>query len=182
MKKAAFIFIILVIVFGVIFVFTKINKSENENPQQNNDKVIVNSFDSCVSAGYPVQESYPRRCILPDGTAFTEEVEEENYEIILNSPKPNEVLSSPINIEGEAVGQWFFEANFSAELVDSSGKVIGTSVLTAEDDWMTEELVPFGGKLEYENSSGQAELILKSANPSGLPENQKIFSIPVRLE
>lgn len=34
----------------------------------------VNSFEECVNAGYPVQESFPRKCSVPKGPSFTEEV------------------------------------------------------------------------------------------------------------
>ncbi|PSO43662.1 hypothetical protein BRC20_00685 [Candidatus Saccharibacteria bacterium QS_8_54_8] len=33
----------------------------------------VNSFEECAAAGYPIQESDPRRCHGPDGHSFTEE-------------------------------------------------------------------------------------------------------------
>lgn len=33
----------------------------------------ISSFEECVDAGYPVQESYPRKCAIPDGQTFTEE-------------------------------------------------------------------------------------------------------------
>ncbi|MGC9310308.1 MAG: hypothetical protein ACP5E4_01135 [Candidatus Aenigmatarchaeota archaeon] len=32
----------------------------------------ISSFEECVEAGYPVMESYPRRCMTPDGRSFTE--------------------------------------------------------------------------------------------------------------
>ncbi|KKW48018.1 MAG: hypothetical protein UY99_C0017G0015 [Parcubacteria group bacterium GW2011_GWA1_59_11] len=32
----------------------------------------VNSFEECAAAGYPVMESYPRRCRTPDDRTFTE--------------------------------------------------------------------------------------------------------------
>jgi|GEM_PF-1441708 len=35
---------------------------------------MVNNFDDCVKAGYPVMESYPRQCKTPDGRIFTEEI------------------------------------------------------------------------------------------------------------
>ena len=31
----------------------------------------VNSYDECLTAGYPIQESYPERCTGPDGQQFT---------------------------------------------------------------------------------------------------------------
>lgn len=32
----------------------------------------IDSFDECVAAGYPVMESYPRQCRVPDGDVFVE--------------------------------------------------------------------------------------------------------------
>lgn len=31
----------------------------------------VNSYDECLAAGHPIQESYPERCTGPDGQQFT---------------------------------------------------------------------------------------------------------------
>lgn len=32
----------------------------------------ISDFESCARAGYPIMESYPRQCGLPDGRFFTE--------------------------------------------------------------------------------------------------------------
>lgn len=32
----------------------------------------ISTFEECVLAGYPVMESYPRRCAVPGGPSFTE--------------------------------------------------------------------------------------------------------------
>lgn len=37
--------------------------------------VPVNDFDSCIQAGYPSLESYPRQCNTPGGRHFVEELE-----------------------------------------------------------------------------------------------------------
>ena len=37
----------------------------------------INSFEECVGAGYPILESYPRQCQIPDGKTFTEETPKE---------------------------------------------------------------------------------------------------------
>ena len=34
----------------------------------------ISSFEDCVLAGYPVMESYPRRCRVPNGPTFTEAI------------------------------------------------------------------------------------------------------------
>lgn len=187
MKKILTPIVVLSVILGLLIAFLQMENIRRAGYKiidiiENKDEIVVNSFDSCVLAKYPIQESYPRRCTLPDGTVFTEEVKTIEYEIILETPKPNSTVSSPIKIKGEADGSWFFEASFTADLVDSKGEVMATTILTADGEWMTEELVLFEGELEFENATtGTGELILKSANPSGLDENQKIFSIPVKF-
>ena len=36
----------------------------------------INSFEECAKAGYPVMQTYPRQCKLPDGRNFTEPVDQ----------------------------------------------------------------------------------------------------------
>lgn len=43
---------------------------------------VVNDFESCVAAGYPVMESYPRQCRTPDGRNFFEEIGNNKFEEI----------------------------------------------------------------------------------------------------
>jgi hypothetical protein len=38
------------------------------------EPVVVNSFDECASAGYPIMESFPRQCRTPEGELFVESV------------------------------------------------------------------------------------------------------------
>jgi len=108
---------------------------------------------------------------------------ENNEGLSLEKPQENEVVNSPVNIEGEAVGSWYFEANFRVKLVDrESGDIIVQSYVTALDNWMTEESVVFNSTLEYEvDEETEALLIFESANPSGLDENQMTYTVPVTL-
>lgn len=41
--------------------------------QSQSAKTDINNFDDCAAAGYPIQESYPARCVTPDGQSFTQE-------------------------------------------------------------------------------------------------------------
>ena len=36
--------------------------------------IVINNFEDCVNAGYPLMESYPMRCKTPDGRTFTDEI------------------------------------------------------------------------------------------------------------
>lgn len=34
----------------------------------------INSYEECVAAGYPIQESYPEKCAVPGGKTFTRQI------------------------------------------------------------------------------------------------------------
>jgi len=103
--------------------------------------------------------------------------------ILIYLPKKNEKIKSPLKIEGQARGFWFFEAQFTAELYDMQNNFLGRAILTAKDNWLTENFVPFEGELTFISpSTSLGTLKFLSANPSGLPENQKVFEVPVQFE
>lgn len=174
MKKNLFL-TLLVIVLGVIAVGIFFG----------NKPVTIASFDDCVVAGYPVLESYPRKCMVPGGDSWTEDIGntlEKTDLIRLARPLPGERVKSPIKISGEARGYWFFEASAPVEVVDANGKSLGTHYITAQGEWMTEDFVPFEGELEFDNpGQGTGKLILRKDNPSGLPENDDDLTIPVKF-
>jgi len=103
--------------------------------------------------------------------------------ILVSSPKINEKIKSPLEIKGAARGYWFFEAEFLAELYDANNNFLGRAILTAKDDWMTENFVPFEGELTFSQpATSLGTLKVLSANPSGLPEHQRIFEVPIQFE
>lgn len=110
--------------------------------------------------------------------------------ISVASPEAGEVISSPLEVEGEARGQWYFEAEFHVVLVDWDGRIIAETNARAQDDWMTEDFVPFKATIDFESPYQEGDpdfmkegtLILQKANPSGLPEHEDAFEIPVRFE
>jgi len=103
--------------------------------------------------------------------------------IRLTTPQPNQTITSPLTITGQARGYWYFEASFPVFLVDWDGKIIAQGIATAKDNWMTEEFVPFEAKLEFvadKNAySNRGALILKKDNPSGLPEHDDALEVPI---
>ena len=44
--------------------------------------------------------------------------------IKVTEPTPNQVISSPLSISGQARGTWYFEASFPVVLEDANGKVL----------------------------------------------------------
>lgn len=108
--------------------------------------------------------------------------EKGNTDIIkIFTPKKNQKISSPLVIEGEARGMWFFEASFPFVLTDWDGKIIAQHFAQAQGEWMTEDFVSFSAKLEFEKPAygERGFLILKKDNPSGLQEHDDSIEIPV---
>ena len=122
----------------------------------------------------------------PQETVFFGNELEKADLIRLDTPRPNQVISSPLTIRGEARGYWFFEASFPVVLVNWDGLIIAQGIATAQDEWMTEEFVPFEAAItftvEKDVYSNRGSLILRKDNPSGLPENDDALEIPVIFE
>jgi hypothetical protein len=96
------------------------------------------------------------------------------------SVKEGDIISSPLVVEGEARGTWFFEASFPIKITDEQGNILGTSFVQAQSDWMTENFVPFKGEINFvSNTEQKGFLILMRDNPSGLPQGDKEIKIPV---
>lgn len=118
----------------------------------------------------------------PAASATPNEIQAKFNLIRVVTPKPNEIITSPLRIEGEARGFWFFEASFPVRLVDDSGKELGLAIAQAQDEWMTENFVPFRTELEFRMpTTERGTLVLEKDNPSGLPEHADELHIPVRF-
>lgn len=174
MSKAKYF--ILFLLFLAIAAFFLLKKKQ----------VIVASFEDCVKAGFPVLESYPPQCKTSDGKSFSQKIGNElEYVdlIVVDSPRLNTLLTSPVEVKGKARGTWFFEASFGVEIKDANGLELGNAVAQAEGEWMTEEFVPFKAILNFTKpTTSTGELIIRNANPSGLAENEKELRIPVAFD
>jgi hypothetical protein len=112
-----------------------------------------------------------------------EEPNSKNDLIRVSLPAVNQVVGSPLSIEGEARGTWYFEASFPIKIVDANGKVLGSAIAQAQSDWMTEDFVPFKAQLSFSVPSTETGiLIFKKDNPSGLPEHDDELQIPIRFD
>lgn len=97
--------------------------------------------------------------------------------------KSGQTVQSPLIVKGEARGVYYFEASFPIKVLDGSGNVLGWGIAQAQSDWMTEDFVPFEATVDFEAPvAGKGFLVLKKDNPSGLPEHDEEFRIPILLE
>ena len=54
--------VVLVLLGGLVYAWVHVREEA---------KVLgINTYEECVAAGYPIQESYPTRCATPDGRTF----------------------------------------------------------------------------------------------------------------
>lgn len=102
--------------------------------------------------------------------------------IRVSLPKAGDTIKSPIHIEGEARGNWYFEASFPARIIDANSKELGIMPVQALGEWMTTEFVPFKADLVFQTPNTETGfLIMEKDNPSGLPENADERRIPIKF-
>lgn len=100
-------------------------------------------------------------------------------DVVVTSPLPNQQVTSPLTVTGRARGTWFFEASLPIQLVDYYGNQIAIGSAQAQGEWMTEDFVDFTGVLTFEASVPSGKLIIRKDNPSGLPEHDAEFEVPL---
>jgi len=104
-------------------------------------------------------------------------------DVLLQLPLPNEIVTSPLLVTGNARGTWYFEASFPVRLLDGNGNEIAITLAQAQGDWMTEDYVPYLAVLTFTTpATSTGMLILQKDNPSGLPENEASLQIPVMFQ
>lgn len=120
----------------------------------------------------PTPSSSPSASLLPNADL-----------IHPRTPMSGELVKSPLIVEGEARGGWFFEASFPVRLLDANGKEITVTPAQAQGEWTTENFVPYKATLTFKTpTTDTGTLVLEKDNPSDLPENAKEVRIPVRFK
>lgn len=145
-------------------------------PLPRSDVVDVDSgylmVDSTASAAESLASPPPRPGAPPQPSGT----------VLLDTPKPNQIVESPMWVVGRARGTWYFEAEFPVRLLDERDSVLTWGSARANGEWMTTDYVPFALTLNF--NAPQTEmgtLVLEKSNPSGLPEHAGSVRIPVRF-
>jgi hypothetical protein len=190
MKKQIVIFVVGLVVIlaagGAVYYykFYKTVPPSGVNENQNVPVSTITNFEECAAAGNPVMESYPRQC-RANGQNFTENIgnELEKTDLIrIDSPRPNTIVTSSLQVTGQARGYWYFEASFPVKLFDSDGNVLAQTPAQAQSDWMTNDFVPYKATLEFiAPATDSGTLVLEKDNPSNLPQNADSLIVPVRF-
>ncbi len=186
-KKQIYLFVFVSLLFFVViayFVFLSLRLEEKKEGEISIDNNLeVNSFEECVAAGGPVMESYPRQC-NSNGKTFVEKINEPDFgrNIRIFEPAPNSVITNPVTVKGEARGTWFFEGDFPLQILDEDGKELTIRPVSAQEDWMTENFVPFEATIDFQETSAKVgTIVFIKDNPSDIRELDDKMVVPVRF-
>lgn len=96
---------------------------------------------------------------------------------------PNDIISSPFEVKGQIDSSWQFECSFMIEILDKDSNLSYSYPVTLDpgEDCNSPGKKKFSKKLDFKVKGKNGEIIIHSDNPSGLPENQKSYKIPVKF-
>ena len=149
-------------------------------PWKNKPQPInVMDFGSCQEAGGMITDGEPVICDY-NGKTFPEQTAQPD--VIVDLPQYGDLVTSPMTVKGRARGNWYFEANLPVVLKDTNGNILAQKGLHSIGDWMTTNYVDFNDTLTFAIPATQyGVLIISKDNPSGDPNNDASFAVPVRF-
>lgn len=100
----------------------------------------------------------------------------------VTTPQPNATVGQNFTVKGEA-RLWYFEGSFPVEVVDANGKKLAIGIAQAQGEWMTTDFVPFNAPITLNSvpATQTGTIILRKDNPSGLPQNDDEFRVPIKF-
>lgn len=165
--------ILLVIIIAVLAIVIALNPTH----------IFDNKLDHTQNGGQNTATTTPSTDEDNNVDAKITYVNASADKITIELPFAGAVVGKEFGVIGKARGPWFFEASFPIELRDKDGKVLATTIATAQGEWMTEDFVPFKATMKAPISYiGPATLVLKRDNPSGLPEHDASMIVPITVE
>lgn len=156
------------------------NSQKSEENTQTADTVVISQTNDTTSAEREKATGKDEReaSVTPLGEESKQNTVSDLIQVA--TPSPNETIQSPFTVKGKARGTWYFEGDFPVLLKDKDDNVLAESPAAAQGPWMTEDFVPFEATLRFHHpASEQGTLVLQKANPSGKPEHENSYSIPV---
>lgn len=185
--KLIYIFVGIAVVAGLVGVLLPdrvaapitddVTETETET-----DEAVFCTMDAkqCPDGSY-VGRTGPN-CEFTACPAVSDDQSEMQDMIVVAEPIENDLVTSPLQLSGEARGYWFFEATAPVQVLSLSGDVLGESWVTAQGTWMTESFVPFTGEVSFDpGQETQGYVVFRKQNASGLPENDAEILIPVQF-
>ena len=112
-----------------------------------------------------------------------EEIQKFNSTSEIYRPSSNSKVNSPLYVTGRVPAGWMFEGIVQVKLLDAGRNIIAQSPgkEAHPGTWMDTEPDEFKSTLTFTTSAKSGFLVVSADNPSGLPENDKSYEIPVKF-
>ena len=197
----------LVAVIFVVIVLVSAYFLYNKKPAAPVVVMALKNFNDCRDHNFPIVQSYPEQCTGPDGVIYFQDLSDASTstatssatstnsiiatstfsykdEVFLTNLSKNQVISSPLHLEGQVKGNWYFEASFPIKVTNSKGSILGQGLAKATGDWMSTSTVPFLADVTFvapkvTGASSTGYVVFLKDNPSGIPANSDSFKVPV---
>lgn len=156
MNKFTKVLLLLIVLLGLLFFLS--------NQQQKNFVSKITTFKDCKEAGFPILESFPERCLTPDGRTLENEEVVSNSNAQLLSQNGNFVLATSSEV------LWEGRKTLISNYVDRGSIDISKSVFVVEGGLIKSGEIVFDMQsisvLETGKGSGNDGLVkhLKSAD------------------
>ncbi len=162
------------------------NKTCNMKPVATTAPVVKSSGKPAATPSItPKQEAkyYPIH-VISNGQSVYYSSTTTSSMIKVSNPPMNSSILSPATLTGVARGTWYFEATAPVLVTDAKGKILAEGYVTAQNNWMTTEFVPFIGTLSYpaQPSGSLGVLVFRNDNPSGLPSRDQAVEVLVKFK
>lgn len=155
-----------------------------DNPKKNNFLIMLLSgllLIACIVAGFLAWKTQKlvkeiqtiQVPLIP--TATPNSISEVN----ITSIKSQGLITSPVEILGTIDRSWTWEGTFQIEIVDGNGESLNSfpvGVIFENDD---DKVGEFSISIPFESTTESGFIVVHSDNPSGLPENEKTFKLPI---
>ncbi len=104
-----------------------------------------------------------------------------NSDAITTNVVPNSIISNPLKLSGQIDSSWQSECAFMIEIVDYDNSISYSYPVRVDDgqDCNSATKLNFSTDIKFQVAGQKGAIVILSDNPSGLPENQKKFTIPV---
>ncbi|MDA1338060.1 MAG: hypothetical protein O2871_01725 [bacterium] len=123
--------------------------------------------------------------VNPNSTDNLPAIKTENKkeDVQLDRIKNGSTISSPLVLRGTVAQGWMFEGQFTVQVWGADGKLIMQAPLgdLYDGGWVESDPVAFEGKVEFTTDQKTGTLVFKKDNASGLPENDKNYTISVNF-
>lgn len=182
------LFIAVIVTIAWVFAFSwKTKRFNDEQGATRTDRFSGSSADANPGkktiSPEPAPDKIAGSASSTQDSADNANASEASKSIKVVNLREGDLVKSPLIIDGEARGDWYFEGIFPVRLLDSQDRPVAEGQAQVLGDWMTDDFTAFNLSLKFQPpATATGTLIFKKANPSGLPAHSEEMRLMVRFK